>query len=229
MVDDPAPTSYVAADIVILTISGGEFRVLLIERGKAPFAGRLALPGGFLEDDETVDDAAARELFEETGFAVGESLLERVGVYSEPDRDPRRRVVSVAYAALVPGPPPTRAGGDAAETAWLPVDEALKEPLAFDHSRILGDAVAHARRHLEYTTAATAFCPKEFTIAELRRVYEIVWRTSLDPGNFHRKVTRIEGFLVPTEETTTRNGGRPAALYTAGPLKWLPLPLSPAH
>ncbi|WP_322633142.1 NUDIX hydrolase [Glycomyces albidus] len=229
MVDEPAPTSYVAADIVILTITGGEFRVLLIERGKDPFGGRLALPGGFVEADETVDDAAARELFEETGFEAGESLLERFGVYSEPDRDPRRRVVSVAYTALVPEPPQTRAGGDAAETAWVPVERALEEPLAFDHSRILGDAVAHARRRLEYTTAATAFCPKEFTIAELRRVYEIVWRTRLDPGNFHRKVLRIEGFLEPVDGTTVRNGGRPAALYTAGPLEWLPLPLSPAR
>jgi 8-oxo-dGTP diphosphatase len=197
-------------------------------RGKTPFEGRLALPGGFLEDDETVDDAAARELFEETGVDVGDSLLECVGVYSEPDRDPRRRVVSVAYAALVPEPPETRAGGDAGQTEWVPIERALKEPLAFDHSRILGDAVGYARRRLEYTTAATAFCSKEFTIAELRRVYETIWQTKLDPGNFHRKVTRIEGFLEPTDRTTVRNGGRPASLYTAGPLTWLPLPLSPA-
>ncbi|MCD0443993.1 hypothetical protein LO763_10190 [Glycomyces sp. A-F 0318] len=87
----------------------------------------------------------------------------------------------------------------------------------------------HARRRLEYTTAATAFCAKEFTVAELRRVYEIVWQTRLDPGNFHRKVTKVRGFLEPTGRTTTKDGGRPAALYTAGDLRWLPLPLSPGR
>jgi len=223
------PHSLVAADVAILTIREGALSVLLIKRANPPYQGRLALPGGFVELDETVERAAARELFEETGIPRSASRLSRIGVYSEPDRDPRRRVISVAFAALVPNPGADRAGGDAASTQWLPADRALKEPLAFDHRRILEDAVAHARRQLEYTTDATAFCKPEFTIAELRRVYEIVWETTLDPGNFHRKVTRIEDFLQPTGETTTRDGGRPAALYTAGGLKRLPLPLSPGR
>ncbi|WP_428831726.1 NUDIX hydrolase, partial [Glycomyces tenuis] len=123
-------------------------------------------------------------------------------------------------------PPRAQAGGDAAAAQWLPVNRALGEQLAFDHHRILSDAVEHARRGLEYTTAATAFCGKEFTISELRHVYEIVWQTKLDPGNFHRKVTRIDGFLEPTGKTTGRDGGRPAALYRAGVRHWLQLPLS---
>lgn len=229
MSDKTAPKSLVAADIAILTIRDGALAVLLIRRGNDPFKGRFALPGGFLEADETLEDAAARELHEETGLPAGETFLEHIGTYSEPGRDPRGRVVSAAFAALVPDPPRARAGGDAAATEWVAVERALEEPLAFDHSRILGGAVEHARRRLEYTTAATAFCGKEFTVAELRRVYEIVWRTRLDPGNFHRKVTKVRGFLEPTGRTTARDGGRPAALYTAGDLRWLPLPLSPGR
>ncbi len=127
---------------------------------------------------------------------------------------------------MVPDPPEARAGGDAAGTRWVGVDAVFAEDLAFDHRRILADAVEHARRQLEYTTAATAFCREEFTVAELRRVYEIVWQTKLDAGNFHRKVTRVGGFLEPTGETTSRDGGRPAALYRAGDRRWLQLPLS---
>jgi 8-oxo-dGTP diphosphatase len=220
---------FIAADMAILTIRDGALAVLLIRRGQSPFEGRRALPGGFLEDGETIEDAAARELLEETGLPAGETFLELIGVYSEPDRDPRKRVVSAAFAALIADVPLTQAGGDAAATEWVPVHRAVKEEMAFDHSRILGRALEHARRRLEYTTAATAFCGKEFTVAELRRVYEIVWETTLDPGNFHRKVTRVPGFLEPTGRTTTRDGGRPAALYTAGELTWLPLPLSPGR
>ncbi|GAA2124334.1 NUDIX hydrolase [Glycomyces algeriensis] len=228
MSDSTNPHSLVAADVAILTIRDSALSVLLIRRANDPFRGQLALPGGFVEADETVEQAAARELFEETGVPKSASRLDTIGVYSRPDRDPRRRVISVAYTALVPNPGLDRPGGDAAATQWLPVDQALKEPLAFDHVDILEDAVDHARKQLEYTTDATAFCDGEFTIAELRRVYEIVWQTKIDPGNFHRKVTRIDRFLRPTGETTVRDGGRPAALYTAGDLKRLPLPLSPA-
>ncbi|THV33960.1 NUDIX hydrolase [Glycomyces buryatensis] len=215
-----------AVDVAILTIRRGEFEVLLIRRGKAPFEGRLALPGGFLEVDETLHQAAERELLEETGTWAEGGRLERVGVYSRPERDPRRRVVSVSYVAMVPDPPREKAGGDAAATEWMPVDKALGEQLAFDHWQILSDAVEHARQQLERTNAATAFCREAFTVAELRRVYEIVWQTPLDAGNFHRKVTRIEAFLEPTGETTTRDGGRPAALYRAGRTRRIQLPLA---
>lgn len=203
----------VAADVVILTIRDNAFRVLLITRGTEPFKGRYALPGGFLERGESVDETARRELFEETGVDAAKTRLDQIAVYSDPERDPRKRVISVAYSALVPGAIAPEAGGDAAAAHWIPVDEALQLHLAFDHDLILRAAVEHARHALEYTAAAAAFCEEEFTISELRRVYDIIWGARLDPGNFHRKVTRIPDFVEPTGATTTRDGGRPAALY----------------
>ena len=126
-------------------------------------------------------------------------------------------MVTFAYLALAPDLPAPVAGGDAAAARWVPTEEALGQPsgLAFDHRRILGDGVERARAKLEYTPLGASFCPEEFTVAELRRVYETVWGVSLDPRNFHRKVTGAQGFLNSTG-TTTRDGGRPAALYRRG-------------
>jgi 8-oxo-dGTP diphosphatase len=136
------------------------------------------------------------------------------------------RVVTVAYLALAAELPQPRAGTDAAEARWQPVDELLDTgELAFDHAEILHIGVERARSKLEYTPLGTAFCPPEFTVSELRRVYEVVWGTRLDPRNFHRKATKTEGFLVPTDHTTTRDGGRPARLYRAGSIKLLYPPL----
>lgn len=140
--------------------------------------------------------------------------LEQLATYGEPRRDPRMRVVSVAYLALAPDLPVPVAGTDAAAASWVPVSDV--SALAFDHARILSDGVERARAKLEYTPLGAEFCPAEFTVAELRRVYEIVWGVSLDPRNFHRKVTGVEGLLEATGETTTRDGGRPAALYRRG-------------
>jgi 8-oxo-dGTP diphosphatase len=130
------------------------------------------------------------------------------------------RVVSVAHLVLAPDLPAPRAGGDARSARWAPVEELLRDSeenaLAFDHARILADGVERARSKLEYSALATAFCPPEFTVGELRRVYEAVWGVALDPRNFHRKVTGTPGFLVPTGGTTTRQGGRPAQLFRAG-------------
>lgn len=204
----------ITADLVILTVRDEALNVLLVERANEPYQGRAALPGGFLRDDETLDDAARRELAEET--AMGERLhLEQVGAYSAPDRDPRGRVVTVSYLAIAPSLPVPTAGSDARAARWAPVEEV--PPLAFDHDEILADALELARNKLENTTLATAFCPDTFTIGELRRVYEVVWGTPLDPRNFNRKVTSTEGFVVPTGETRSPETGRPAALYRQGP------------
>ncbi|GAA4899143.1 8-oxo-dGTP diphosphatase [Stackebrandtia albiflava] len=221
------PTASVAVDTVILTVPADELVVLLVRRANPPYQGEWALPGGFLEADEDLDDAAARELREETGLRPGEVHLEQFRGYGAPGRDPRGRVVSIAYLALVPSPPTATAGGDAADVGWLPVAEVLAggTGTAFDHRTIVEDAVEHARRMLEHTTVAAAFCPPEFTISQLRRVYEIVWGETLDPGNFHRKVTRIPDFLVATGESTTRDGGRPAALFRRGTATRLQPPL----
>lgn len=211
-------TAAITVDLVVLTVREDELAVLVVKRGVPPYRGRWALPGGFVNDEEDLLDAAARELEEETGIAPDVAHLEQLATYGTPGRDPRGRVVSTAYLALLPDLPSPTAGSDAANARWMPVAEALDDPrhLAFDHHRILGDGVERARAKLEYSPLAAAFCTDEFTIAELRRVYEAVWGTSLDPRNFHRKVTTTPGFVRPTATTTTRDGGRPAQLYTSG-------------
>jgi 8-oxo-dGTP diphosphatase len=214
----------IAVDLAVLTVRNDALQILLVERGTAPWQGFLALPGGFLDDNrEGLDAAAERELAEETGLDLGRVHLEQLRTYGTPDRDPRRRVVTVCYLAFVPDLPTPEAGGDTRAAAWAPIQAALDgcTKLAFDHERIAADAVERARSKLEYTTLATRFCPPEFTVAELRRVYEIVWGEVLDQRNFHRKITGAEGVLIPTGEQTTRQGGRPAALYRCGPAAML--------
>ncbi|MFC8275530.1 NUDIX domain-containing protein [Streptomyces sp. NPDC057271] len=237
---DPSafPPFAVTVDLVVLTVRRHALCALVVRRGEAPFQGRWALPGGFVKADEDLGAAAARELVEETGLCVHDpgtpapmpgngAHLEQLATYGDPQRDPRMRVVSVAHLALAPDLPAPRAGGDANSARWAPVEEVLgkdgstesdeqAEPLAFDHARILADGVERARSKIEYSSLATAFCPPEFTVGELRRVYEAVWGVALDPRNFHRKVTGTPGFLVPAGGTTTRQGGRPAQLFRAG-------------
>ncbi|MCW5251080.1 NUDIX hydrolase [Streptomyces sp. SHP 1-2] len=224
----------VTADLAVLTLRAGALHVLLVERGQEPYAGRWALPGGFLLPDESAETAARRELAEETGLAdVAGPHLEQVRTYSDPGRDPRMRVVSVAFAALLPAPPgrppaEPRAATDAADARWVPYERA--RGLAFDHDRILADARARVGAVLEHTPLATACCPPEFTLGELRQVYEAVWGTTLDRANFRRKVLATPGFVEPVPGAARLTGGRgkPAALYRAGPATALHPPLSRA-
>ncbi|MFJ9731495.1 NUDIX hydrolase [Streptomyces sp. NPDC101171] len=216
----------VTVDLAVLTVREGALHVLLVERGQEPYAGRWALPGGFLLPDESAETAARRELAEETGLDDVSGLdLEQSRTYSEPDRDPRMRVVSVAFTALLPEPPEPRGGGDAAQARWLPYGSA--GPLAFDHDRILADAHERVGHRLENTRAALAFCPPEFTLGELQQVYETVWGTALDRPNFRRKVLATPGFVEPVPGAARLTGGRgkPAALYRAGPATALHPPL----
>ncbi len=204
------PRIGVSVDLVILTIRDGQLSTLVWRRDSEPYPEMVALPGGFVRLDEDLPAAAARVLAERAGLPGTARHLEQLRTYGYPDRDPTRRAVSVAYLALAPDLP----APEQPQMSWRPVS-ALGQ-MAFDHERILHDGVERARSKLEYTALGAAFCREEFTVADLRRVYEIVWGTALDPRNFHRKVTGAERFLVETGAVTSSGGGRPAQLYRRG-------------
>jgi 8-oxo-dGTP diphosphatase len=220
------PFVYLTADVVAFAIQDDTLCTLAIKRRNAPHRGRWAFPGGFVDEGEDVEKAARRELREEAGVDPRRLALEQVGVYTAPRRDPRHRTVSVAWLTVLPADVALQAGDDASDARWWPVEELL-EPrrLAFDHGAILGDALDRLRADLERTSRATDFLPEEFTVAELRAVYEVVWGRPLDPGNFQRKVTGVPGLLEDTGYQTTGGRGRPATLYRAGatPEIWPPL------
>lgn len=226
------PPVYVTVDVVIFTLAEDEFSVLLVRRGEAPYKGRWALPGGFVRPDEDLDAAAARELHEETGLTPDVSHIEQLKSFGAPKRDPRPdRIVTVAYMALVPDPGIPVGGGDAAEASFWSVDEVLSGAagkLAFDHLEILEEGVERARSKLEYSPLAVNFCEEPFTIGDLRRVYEAVWGTPLDPANFHRKVVDPKlDFVRPAASKVRRVGpGRPAQLYAKGRADVLHPPLT---
>ena len=219
----PATAVRVSSDVAAFTAHDGALGLLLVRRAGAPFRGRWALPGGFVRADETTDQAALRELAEETGVALDRVHVEQLSTYSEPARDPRGRVVSVAHVAFVPGPLAAVAGSDATEARVWPVSQlALGTPgasgplmLAFDHGRIARDAIERVRDKLEYTTLATRFVPPTFTMSELRVVYETVWGVTLDAANFTKKVLSCEGFVQLVAPAPRRAGqvGRPPRRY----------------
>jgi len=228
MAIEPAPPDYrasdyppfaVTVDIVVLTLQERALQVLLIRRGTAPYEGRWALPGGFVQADESLDDAAARELREETGVDAA-AHLEQFGSYGDPERDPRMRVVSIGYLAVLREVGKLQAGSDAAATELVPVADVLggiEYDLAFDHRRILDDGVAVMREQLERTSLATAFVGPEFTLADLRSVYESAWGQPLDAANFRRKMLSTEGLIrsTGTVRTPSGEGGKPAEVFTA--------------
>jgi 8-oxo-dGTP diphosphatase len=218
---DPSefPAFAVTVDVVVLTMAKGQLQVLLVQRGVDPFAGMWAIPGGFKRPDETLDEAARRELHEETGVD-GSALLRQFGAYGDPDRDPRMNVVTVAYVAVIRDIGTPAASTDAAAAALIPVDEVVngQVELAFDHTTILGDAVDRVRTDLELTGTATAFLPPSFTLAELRSVYEAVWNVRFDAANFRKRVLAEDGWVIPTGRRAQPGaaGGKPAELFRAG-------------
>lgn len=218
---DPSdfPAFAVTVDVVVLTMANGRLQALLVQRGLDPFAGTWALPGGFKQPTETLDEAAQRELLEETGVD-GATLLRQFGAYGDPGRDPRMNVVTVAYVAVIRDIGTPAASADAAAAALVPVEDALsgKFQLAFDHETILRDAVDRVRIDLGLTGTATAFLPPTFTLAELRSVYEAVWDVHFDAANFRKRVLADDGWVIPTGRRARPGaaGGKPAELYRAG-------------
>jgi 8-oxo-dGTP diphosphatase len=238
------PPVAVTVDVVALTIRDAELQVLLIQRREPPYQHQWALPGGFVRQlpgpdgpdgeaiEEDLAEAAARELAEEAGPRLRTQHLEQLKTYGAPGRDPRMRIVSVAYLAFAPEMPELQAGSDAADAQWVPVSAlglsghspggqrpGITRTLAFDHARILADGLERARAKLEYTPLATAFVTEPFTIAELREVYETVWGEKLHPGNFHRKILSVPGFVDSTGDLTSAGGpkgGPRSKLYRRG-------------
>ena len=199
----------VTVDLVIFALREGELQVLLIQRGVPPFQGRWALPGGFVTRGESLEDAARRELVEETG--VRDVYLEQLYTFGDPDRDPRGRVITVAYYALMTGAAATPvAGTDAGAARWVPARR--HPPLAFDHQRILDYALERLAMKLEYTTVGFQLLPKTFTLTQLQRVYEAVLGRPLDKRNFRRKMALLD-ILKPLEEWVQEGPSRPAQLF----------------
>ena len=199
----------VTVDLVIFALRDWELQVLLIRRGLPPFEGQWALPGGFIRDGESLEQAARRELEEETG--VRDVYLEQLYTFGDPDRDPRGRIVTVAYYALLTGAAMAPvAGADAGAAAWMPARK--HPPLAFDHERIVSYALERLQNKLEYTTVGFQLLPRKFTLSHLQRVYEAVLGRELDKRNFRRKMSLL-GILKPLDEWVQDGPSRPAQLY----------------
>lgn len=240
----PDPVDYesffVAVDIVVLTVQpvASEYRrtdfrsnlaqpstpalhVGLVQRAVEPFVGNWALPGGFVRRGENVDVAAARELAEETGLRRdGDWYLEQLQSYGALERDPRRRVLSIAYFAVADEVPLLRGGSDAGWAEMMPVDRIDRRALAFDHANIIDDALERVRSLLEYTTFGSRFLAPSFSVTELQEVYEAVWDVRLDSGNFRRNLEKCQGFVRVDADgrrehpPRLRQRGRPRSLWS---------------
>jgi 8-oxo-dGTP diphosphatase len=202
------PRPSVTVDVIIFTLREGDLQVLLIKRRNPPFEGMWAIPGGFVDIGESLEEAALRELEEETG--VRDVYLEQLYTFGDVGRDPRGRVITVAYFALVPASSiDPHAGSDAAEARWWSAYDLPS--LAFDHKDILAYALQRLRYKLEYSAVGFELLPETFTLSELQAAYEIVLGEKLDKRNFRRKILSAE---VIEETGMVRGGeGRPAKLY----------------
>ncbi len=224
---DAFPRPAVTVDIVVFTIVDADLKVLLVKRGEHPQKGFWALPGGFVrvgsaqgDQGEDVDAAAKRELAEETGLPSGSSYLEQLHTFGKANRDPRMRIISVAYYALVRPTlvPFIKAGGDAEHARFWSLGKALAQPLAFDHHEILDLALARVRGVIDGSAIAFELVPETFTIPELRAVFDVIKGEPQDPGNFRKRVTRMIDDNVLQEAPGKRiTGSKPAKVYRFTP------------
>jgi 8-oxo-dGTP diphosphatase len=204
------PRPALTVDVVIFTLRENRLHVLLVQRGEEPFAGMWALPGGYVHMGESLEEAASRELEEETG--LNQAYLEQLYTYGDPGRDPRGRVVSVAYFALIPADAPSvrsEGGSDARQAGWFAVEKLPQ--LAFDHTEIIRYALRRLRYKLEYTAAGFELLPDTFTLSEIQHTYEMILGEKLDKRNFRRRILEA-GIIEPTPLRRTGEG-RPAQLY----------------
>jgi 8-oxo-dGTP diphosphatase len=209
----PYPHPAVTVDAVVFGVEDETLKVLLVERGFAPFAGSWAVPGGFVGPNEDLDTAARRELLEETGADV--RYLEQLYTFGAPHRDPRERVITVAYYALVDLPAHRlESGSDAADARWFPVADLPS--LAFDHERIVRTAVSRLRGKLSYAPVGFDLLATKFTLTELQRLYEVILGRGLDKRNFRRKVLATD-VLVELDETRAGVAHRAPRLYRFDP------------
>jgi 8-oxo-dGTP diphosphatase len=208
--DDPTiEKPSVTVDIVIFTVQNNELQVLLIKRKTPPYKESWAIPGGFIHVRETLDQAALRELEEETG--VSDVYLEQLYTFGNPDRDPRTRVITVSYYSLVAADKlAPRAGTDAQDVSWFSVSN--MPPLAFDHMEIIDSALERLRTKLNYSNVVFQLLPEEFTLTELQRVYEIILDKKLDKRNFRKRIMSLN-ILIDTNKTKMEGYHRPAKLY----------------
>jgi 8-oxo-dGTP diphosphatase len=213
------PRAALTVDGVVFGLDEGELKVLLIERGLKPFKGQWALPGGFVHLGETLDGAVARELEEETGLRG--VFLEQLYTFGAVKRDPRERVVSVAYFALVNlADHTTRASTDAADAKWFPASN--PPSLAFDHAEILKTALERLRGKLRWQPVGFELLPEKFTLTQLQKLYESVLGTVLDKRNFRKKVLGLN-LLIALDETTRDGRHRPAQLFRFDPERYATL------
>lgn len=221
----PRPEDYprpaVAVDLVIFTVIDTDLKLLLIRRGQGPFEGAWALPGGFVragdaveDQGESVEEAAHRELYEETGLPAGSAWLEQLYTFGAPYRDPRMRVISVAWYALIRPDlaPLITAGTDAREAQWWSL--AQLPDLAFDHDKMVSVALTRVQGKLDYAPIAFELVPPTFTISELREVFEAIKGSTYDRGNFRRRFNRMlqDGTIVPAPGKR-QTASRPARVY----------------
>lgn len=215
---DDRPEVVVTADVVVLAVSNDALSVLLVERVREPDRGSWSLPGTVVDDEEPLVSAAARAVAGRTGVVVAPERLEQLSTFADPDRDLRTRVVTVGFVAVAERATPP-AGGIVASGRWWPVDMVLAKkspPLAFDHRSILVAGVEQVAEDLEWSDLAAYLVEEPFTLGDLRRAYEAVWGTPLDPANFRRKMLATPGFVEATGGRRAVTTGRPAELYLRG-------------
>ena len=211
------PPRAVTVDIVVFTVHEGRLLALMLERGPQEqwFPGQLALPGSFVGDEENLEEAAVRVLWEKAGLDLPMHTLDQFGAYGDPDRDPRMRVISIGFMGLIPAAMVDELDDDLDDDElrveleyprrWMAIDVLLDAetiapaPVAFDHLRILRDARDRLRVRVEESDAALDLLPELFTLAQLREVYEAIWGMTIDPGNFAKRIGRVDGFIEPID------------------------------